>query len=266
MMHVCDFLFSIENTIKEEVGYNFPRNWDEDFITRSLLKSLRKKFNTRTQIYLDEPCSFCLIAMPFPLRHVWHITLEWDAYKMSGSDENKFGDIAILVVIKYPDGDKVEGVAFLEAKRIYESSHNFEAIDFKQLKRISKHAPKASVLLYDFNSILYDFNPICLCRPYWRIWHTYAVTAPIDLVIATRKRDMSLYKFSIPFSVRLIKHLLGFCLEHADEPIRIAKGYQEKYGTPLYLLVARVGIGVEPPLSDEVEFDRVRAQPLEQTT
>lgn len=280
MMRACDFLFRIENIIKKAA--NFPWNWDEDCITRSLLKSMLEIFGTRIEIYLDEPFSFLPINMSFPSGYAQQVIVEWEAYKMSGRDENKFGDVAILVAIKYHDGDKVEGVAFLEAKKIYENTHNFEAMDFDQLKRIIEHAPKASVLLYDFDPIIYrhfcDFDSIYsyrrfyshrrfyLHRRYQSGWRTHAVTVPIDLVIAKQKKDRSLYKFSMPFSVQLMMHLLGFCLHHDDEPITIARGYQKKYRDqekyPLYLLVARVGIGERPPSIDEVEFNRKRAQPL----
>ncbi len=248
MLCCCDFLYTIEGIVRKNVRGNYPRDWDEDFITRSLLKSLRTVFGPQTRIHLDAP--FLLPPLIIPVLRPWSVIDElvvgWDAYKMTGAKENKFGDVAILVTIRYPDGDKIEGVAFLEAKKRYKNSSNFQAIDFQQLKRINARAPRASVLLYDFNAIY----------GYW--WRTYAVTAPMDLVIATQKKDTSLYKFSMPFSIRILRHLLGFCLEHADEPLRIAKGYQTEYGTPLYLLVVRVGMGVEPPSGDEVEFNRDR--------
>ncbi len=258
-MHWYRFLDTVEKIIYDNVKANYPRDWDEDFITRSLLKSLRQTFGPRTLICLDR-LDYYLSRYPhIPLPFWWRgmtdeIRVEWDAYKMTGANESKFGDVAILVSAKYPDGDKVDGVAFLEAKKRYKSSHNFQAINFDQLARINSHAPRASVLLYDF---------VPVCR-YWNGLCTFAVTVPMDLVILTKKKDTSLYKFATPFSFRLIAHLLGYCLERADEPLKIARGYQTEYGTPLYLLVVRVGIGVEPPSGDEVEFNRDRFARLEE--
>lgn len=250
MLCCSEFLCTIEKIVRKSVRGNYPRDWDEDFITRSLLKSLRTTFGGQTRIHFDNPFLLPPLIVPFPRRlsviDGYELQVEWDAYKMTGAGENKFGDVAILVAIRYPDGDKIEGVAFLEAKKRYKNGSNFRAVDFQQLKRINARAPRASVLLYDF-------------RPsYGHWWRTYAVIAPMDLVIATQKKDTSLYKFSTPFSVRILRHLLGFCLEHADEPLRIAKGYQTEYDAPLYLLVLRVGMGVQPPSGDEVEFSAGR--------
>ncbi|ACY47079.1 hypothetical protein Rmar_0171 [Rhodothermus marinus DSM 4252] len=222
--------------IRKNIKESYPRDWDEDFITRSLLKSLRTE--------LPQPTSIHLHPYTKPdLRH-HKVEVKWDAYKMTGGKENKFGDVAILVVTKYPDGDTIKGVAFLEAKKRYKNSSHFRAIDFEQLKRITDNAPRASLLLYDFNII----------NQYW--WPTYIVTVPADLVIATHKKDISLYKFSKPFSAALLNYLLGFDLEHTEKALSIAKGYQTEYGTPLYLMVIRVGIGTEPPSDNEVDFNR----------
>lgn len=258
MWSVYNFLSTIEQIVENEVKGNYPRYWDEDFITQSLLRSLRKEFGPRVRVGLDVP--------PLPYRVYWWgwffpavvwpvdwVVVEWDIYKLRGFSEQRFGDVAILVTTKYPDKDKVEGVAFLEAKKLYPKSSDFQAIDFAQLRRINTHAPRASVLLYNYRQV-YPYD--------W--WYTYAATVPMDLVIATRKKDISLYKFSLPFSVQLLTHLFGFCLERADEPLNIAKGYLAEYGSPLYLVVARVGIGVEPPSSNEIEFSRDRFTRLEE--
>ena len=41
----------------------------------------------------------------------------WDAVKLKGKAETRFGDIGVFVRLRYPNGIQLEGVGFVEAKR-----------------------------------------------------------------------------------------------------------------------------------------------------
>jgi hypothetical protein len=224
------------------VKENYRADWDEDFITRSILKGIRQQLHfTKVVGFKDR------------------VRVEWIPYKLSGKAENKFGDIAILVKISYRDGDEIEGVAFLEAKKRKPGNEKFEALKFEQLKRIRRYAPSLMALLYDYNDITQftDFDPNADER-YWGWYYkpcTYAVVVPSNIVIHMKKRDTTLYKFSLPFSYQLIfRYFNGLDLEFGKAPIEIAKGYRIDKGLPTYLVAVSITYGKAEP--EPVNFNR----------
>jgi hypothetical protein len=70
-------------------------DWDEDFITRTILRSLRG-IHVTVQPTDDMP-----------------VQIEIRPWKLTGNREATFGDIAILVNISFHDGTCLEGAAFL---------------------------------------------------------------------------------------------------------------------------------------------------------
>ncbi len=73
--------------------------------------------------------------------------VHWLSYKNKGRAETLFGDISLLINIQFSSGERLTGVAFLEAKRD-NSRGNFEEIRVPQLERIIQHSPYAHLLLY----------------------------------------------------------------------------------------------------------------------
>ena len=112
------FCQGIEELINELVQDTMILHWDEDHITRKLLYGLEQKLNGVVISDLDNRAVF---LTPF---------------KLTKPVEAKFGDIAIVVNVSYDDDDTIEGVAFLEAKRKYKSSSNYDALKWDQLERV----------------------------------------------------------------------------------------------------------------------------------
>lgn len=104
--------------------------WDEDNISYRLVEGLQNLLNGR-QIDYDH----------------FRKNVSLKAYKQQGAQETAHGDIAILVNIQFSDGETLKGVAFLEAKRLFNSGY-FESIDLNQLARIRDNVPYAQVLQY----------------------------------------------------------------------------------------------------------------------
>lgn len=241
-METGSFLTEVERILQEEVKNSFPVNWDEDFITRSILRELGKRLNNAE-------------IKDFKRR----MTIEWTAFKQSGKPENKFGDVALLVNITYYDSDRIEGVAFLEAKKRSKNHTKFEAMEFAQLKRIHKNTPSSMALLFDYEDVTqFAHTEIFSERRSWLTWKpsTCTVVVPINNILSVRKKDITLYKFSLPFSYQLFfRYFQGFDLELRKSPIRIAKGYANEKGVPRYLVVISVAFGAEEPFRDIV-FNR----------
>lgn len=243
-----ELLLELENILQEHVKNNYPIDWDEDFITRSILKEIRNRLGS-------------VKIRDFKER----MMIKWLPYKLRGRPENKFGDIAILVNIQYQDGDGIEGVAFLEAKKRDINRTRFSAIKIGQLKRIHKNAPSSMVLLYDYNDITQfaNFKPRSSMRE-WYGWLalkpcTCSVVVPTSIVSYNKKKDTTLYKFSLPFSYQLIfRYFQGFDLEFQKTLIKIAKGYASEKGLPTYLVVVSIAYGRAEPQIVDFDTDRFR--------
>lgn len=207
--------------------------WDEDYITLELLRSLDRNLSA---VSIDDFRT--------------GIRITWSAHKFRGPDERVFGDLAIIVHIVFQDGTSIEGVAFLEAKRISLTSNRFDALDFNQLGRIIASAPRAMLLTYDDqDQLLYSISGATHLGYYpYPIGASKSLTAQASAVVKLQNKNRSIYNLSIPFSVQLcMRYLQGLDLEFDDRSLRRAKGYGRKLRRPRYLLVANVTHGRQEP-------------------
>lgn len=120
-----------DDVIRSAIESCHPREWNEDHITYTWLRRL-------------------LAAAPkisFSKRP--KISMVWDAYKMDGRLEEDNGDVAFLVKVTFQNGNTLSGVAFLEAKRIYDSG-SYDALKWPQLKHMTDYSSYHHLLLYDF--------------------------------------------------------------------------------------------------------------------
>ncbi len=225
------FIERAESIVAEAVHKSFPEDWEEDFVTRLLLRKLRSDLKVTSVVSRGR--SF---------------RVHWSIYKNKGKQEEMFGDIGLLVRSAFKDGRTIEGVAYLEAKKRFKSRNTFAEIRIPQLKRILKHAPRAALLLYDYDHIT-DFPAIDACAPWFEVfWEerpayrhvpvTYAVTVPVSTALALGVKDTRLYTASNPFSQQLLlRYIHGLDLEFSQACITAAKGFAEKLGAPNYLLL-----------------------------
>lgn len=65
----------------------------------------------------------------------------------NGKNEHKYGDIAIILDVGFKDGDRIKGVALLEAKIRYDNSNEYKAIETAQLER-----PNGTCIPWEFSS------------------------------------------------------------------------------------------------------------------
>jgi len=227
-------LTKLEMILRENVADNFPQYWDENHITLSILKEFGRALN---MVKIDD----------FGRK----MKIEWNAFKLKGKNETKFGDVAILVNVVHYDGDRMEGVAFLEAKKRYPRGVEFTSINQDQVSRILKNAPRSMALLYDYDGVT-QFADIegKSKRWEWFEWKrcTCCVTVPMNILSVLNKKDITLYKFSLPFSYQLVfRYFQGFDLEFEKQPVAIAKGFSREMGTPTYLVIASLSQGRHEP-------------------
>ncbi len=216
---------AINSVIQRIVGDNLY-NWDEDYVTQDLLREYRQRFRN-IEVGMGKKT----------------IRIASNAYKLRKklSAEQKFGDVAILVRIQYPD-QALEGVAFLEAKKRKEKSNIFDAIKDEQLNRIYKNAPHSYVLLYDYESIhnSADYN-LQKLRGVKSSGSLHVVTLPMNIAIGSGLKNRKLYRFSHPLSHQILtRYFRGLDLDFQQESLNIAKGYNREIGAPQFLLVISV--------------------------
>jgi hypothetical protein len=248
----------LEHTIRTTVKNVGIWDWDEDHITRSILTQLRQELG-RVELVGDDVRSH----------------LHWEAYKLSGTYENRFGDIAVLVKINYKDGEHLQGAAFLEAKRRQRRKTNFDAMRAKQVNKILKHAPRAQYLLYDYEDITgFQSAPAFLHEIqnfYRRNWQTgsvaprtSAVCVPLNVAKATGYKDTLLYRYATPLSMMLsCRYFQGLDLEFGKEAIEVACGYLEKFGLPSYVLEVEISEAGAEPKENTASVNRQRYEPMD---
>jgi hypothetical protein len=262
---VSRFIDNLEKIISSEILECWPEFWDENHITQSLLKRLLQDLR---QIEL--------------LGNHGRTKIVWRAWKLRGKVEENFGDLGILVTLYDRDGLVLQGAAFLEAKRKYKVSKEFDAIKMAQLNRILEHAPHAMLLIYDFEKIdhfnSYQFyrNHDAFCLGKSKLGDifvkiipvvqppdpTHAATLPINIVQTLGRKDSSICRFASPFSHQLIfRFFNGFDLEFEREPIRIVKGWSER--APKFMLEVTVSRAKEKMSEKIVEINRKRFIPID---
>lgn len=244
-MTVFEFTQQIEESLETEVRKLLPGYWDEDLLTQNFLISLSSKFRNIT---LEDLNGISKVSM--------------NAFKQAGTlTETKFGDIAIIVKITYPDGKEIEGVGYLEAKKRSFGTMRFGAINVSQLKKINKNAPRARLLLYDYTPIV-GFIPTYCEESYFEngferllrfLPITYSVALPINVALKANHFDTDLYKYAIPFSQQFVyRYMYAHDLEFDDESISASKGFAKRQRLTKYVLTIEVGP------SSKSDFDGVQ--------
>ncbi|WP_139291693.1 hypothetical protein [Moritella viscosa] len=207
-------------------------DWDEDFITRSMLSNIRDCFS-EIHLIKDQEMgrpSVCQIQ----------------AYKNRKVDnyEPDYGDIGIIVRLNLGKGKILEGVALLEAKRIYTPDENIDDVPspiFKALKfdQLSKHTANTS----NHRTVLYDFHDKGLRRVY------SVKTLPSQHMLVANVKDRSIYPLTEDFSYSLVhRYMCGYELNYETEIIEGFKGNTTKEAAKRYLL--------ELDFCSEEDFDK----------
>ena len=213
--------------------------WDENHISYSVLDAVRSTLKGAQIRGLHRPCRIAA-----------------QVYKLRGTPEHRYGDIAALVRLTWFDGNVLKGVGFLEAKKRSLAGPGFDAFKMTQARRISRSAPRAQLLLYDAADITgFADNSALLIHPFewpaswvhFLVAKTHALCTPLSTAVQVGKCSPSLYKYGVPLSVQLAcRFLRGFDLEFAKAPRAATSGFAaEVAGAVQYVLAVGVSIGDE---------------------
>lgn len=220
------FLLSRVNAaIGSAIQSCMARSWREDLITESVLRALVGRI---------------------PRFEIGDRSVSWDAYKLSGPIEHERGDVAVLVRTTYGTGEIIEGVGYIEAKRVSPKG-KFAAIKWPQLERMVRGCRHHQVLLYDL-----EIHKRLLRSDI----ESVATIVPTDFVLARRKKDRSMYAQGTSLAGQLCqRYLSGFDLEYDEASVAAAKGYIHAVDAPRFLLVAEVN---QSAVSDSLPIDSQR--------
>lgn len=227
-----DWLIKVEELITTAIASCHPRDWKEDLITYSWLKSLR-----------DNIPSVSIQGFTSPF------AVAWDAYKANRKLEQQYGDIAVLVELRFGKRKSLRGVAFLEAKRSYPAG--YQALKWAQLAKQSAAVNNHRLLLYNDRLILLQEWAVACCPPWcpWPLVDTRAVAAPTRHALSLRSRSRKLHGLGVPLSFQLCtRYLRGLDLEYSQSLVSdVERGVA---GGIRFLLVASVSAaeGIEPLL------------------
>ncbi|KXC00341.1 hypothetical protein HMPREF3203_02068 [Proteus mirabilis] len=138
----CSASARIKDVLCQKCNYG-QAHWDEDHITLSIIESL-SNIGSKIQWYKSD------------------IVTEWKGYKQKGKQEQRSGDIGILVKISTENGADIEGVAYYEAKKIDwqwchtnptskksdKLTNRYKSVNNTQITNLLSYANIIDILLY----------------------------------------------------------------------------------------------------------------------
>lgn len=202
---------------------NYPLEWDENHITYTLMKEMRDAFSKRRIQYKN----FSKIV-------------EWFSYKNKGKAESAFGDISLLVNIQFSTGERLRGVAFLEAKRD-SASGNFGSISLAQLEKIHSNSPYSHLLLY-----LHKRQELPMKFPDEGTWESNIWASPVNTAIKKLEQlrpsdNLSTLRVALPFSMLITsRYFWGLDLDYREDSYKYALGGLGDSVPPSFLAVINV--------------------------
>jgi hypothetical protein len=222
----------LENVFAGITAGNYPTEWDEDHITFSLMREMRSLFDFRRIKY-----------------NGFEKIVHWLSYKNKGRTETLFGDISLLVNIQFSTGEKLAGVAFLEAKRD-NARGNFEEIRMPQLERIVQHSPYAHLLLYAHQS-----QTLPLKFPDDTYWPSHIWASPINTALPKLRQlrpvdNSTVLRVSLPFSMLLTSRFFwGLDLDYREESFQLALKGVPNLASPQFLGIINVFYDGQGPVA-----------------
>jgi hypothetical protein len=234
-----DWHKAVDSTVRNALGKCYPRDWkDEDHLTRSILSALKVEHSN--------------VIIEKDKINGKNSKCHWDIYKNTKEKgmEQKHGDIGVLVQLRFDDTKVLEGVAFLEAKRIYhdpsdDSKSKFTALDKKQLERYCANSSFHRTVFYD-------------CSKFDGGHSAVSLTLPTRHLLAIDKDNRDIYPYCEYLSYCLTnRYFQGYELDFNPDLVKSVKGFLGANGGVKYLIVAQSTLSPELELSPElIEINR----------
>ncbi|HDP79279.1 MAG TPA: hypothetical protein ENN21_00385 [Spirochaetes bacterium] len=235
-------LVSFENRLFHQVKGNYPMNWDEDFITRSVLNQMKSLFHRKR------------FRLPGNL-----LRTRWQQYRLAQDIDTPVADFALLFSILYHDGFLLEGAAFVMARAKDPDKNTFSGLRKDHLKKMHSVAPSSQLLLYDYDAVTgmaFPSVPDAIRGAYphtWDNWvpYSHAAVIPSSTALALGSKTTALYKASLPLSYQLcFRWFFGLDLDFGNPAMDVARGKREDRGLAKYLVCVSVSHGGGEPVEE----------------
>jgi hypothetical protein len=221
----------LESIFSEICNDSFPEEWDENHLSFLLMKKLREIFSRRTIHFTN-----------------WSKIVDWRSFKNRGKQETNYGDIALLVHVRFSSGEYLKGVANIEAKRSFNSG-SFESVDLIQLGRLLGNLPYSHLLLYN-----HERTELQLKFPDEQTWKSHLWISPINTANQIFRQislndNWKVLRTSFPFTMFLTSRIFwGFDLDFRDELYQdIVQGIN-RLVNPSYLGIVNVYYDGQSPI------------------
>lgn len=229
--------------------------WKEDAISISLLQAAQHVISGQS---IEEPAG--------------KVRIESRIFKADGKLEETYGDIALLVRIRYHDGYVLNGVAYYEAKRRDWDTHAIPAAKQPQLEKMHNNLWNGQLVVFDRDRAVTRVTETIYNPWYWDGYShdrsfvadmaavTHVMTMPLGPVLQCKKLDTSIYKFGVPWSSQIVlRNLQGFDLEHEQSCLDWSTRYAVENGSSaLTILAIGINHGAAAPEIPEVNVERFR--------
>jgi hypothetical protein len=214
-----DLYREIEAALHECIDGALEYDWNEDYLSRSVCRILRDRSPFQFFTFDGDIAETRVIFK-----------------KNTGRIETSRGDIGVVVRLTTKADRTVVGFGYLEAKRRYTSSRNYDELRWDQLQRIESNAPHAMLLMYDFEDVRFNEDvsgdEAREVKPRSR-----AVVIPIAWARAIEKRNIELYQSCTPLAHQVCyRYLHGLDLEMMKDPAELTTFFSSGDLVPAYLL------------------------------
>lgn len=216
LLQIIEFLdtFSKKCRINTDLFIRFIRTfnkvrtrtnqWDENTITANLIDDILNHYSSKK-------------SSEFNI----------NVFKLNGTCEHKFGDIAFIIRSKMNNGTVIEGVAFIESKRDYEPDKTYESLNLQQLENFLNNTSHSFYCFYSSS----NFFPIL---------HSNYLYHKINnsKTPANKQIDETLFSNLETFSFidQIERFVNSYDLDYTQNAINIATGFEARKGCPEYII------------------------------
>lgn len=222
---------NLEHIFSEICNGSYPYEWDENHISFSLMKQLRRLFSNRV-------ISF----------NSWTKIVDWRSFKNRGKQETNYGDIALIVTVQFSSGEILKGIASIEAKRSF-NSENFESVSNEQLDRIIYNLPYSHLLLYHHRE-----QELQQKFPDESTWRSHFWISPLNTTRqifsqTTSNDNWKVLRVSFPFTMFLTSRIFwGLDLDFREEIWNDIVSGENRIINPSFLGVVNIYYDHQQPI------------------
>ena len=231
----------LNSSVSYELDSIAPTEWDENYISFLLVRTLRKILQ-ETSIFQSRHTD--------SQDHRLHIKAE--AYKVTGAIERSHGDI-VIAITHVIDRHPLTGLGFYEAKAAG-LNYGYPAFKMRQLQRLTSGTPRLALLLYERSKMAVsdDDFPLIFSDPHQYNQDKSQRVRVLGANLASRFPDLNFVSiYAQSFGHHFVtRYLSGRDLDYSRKPAESLQHWLKvtKRAPPLLVSIVLSNRDVEPPI------------------